>query len=293
LHDSHTITADGSAATIAAHGAELCSLRGADGTEYLWQAAPIWPRHAPILFPIVGRLNGDVLRVGGQNFRMGQHGFARDREFAWLDRGPAGCRLELRDDAETRRQFPFTFRLMVSYAIGSGGLSLELVVENPGQESLPASLGLHPAFAWPLRPGLAKQDHTIVFAEPEPHPVRRLAGGLLRPEPAPSPITGRTLALAESLFADDAIILDRPVSRSVRYSAPGGPALDLAWHGFPLLGLWSKPADFCCIEPWHGHADPLGFSGDVFAKPGMIHLPAGGQFRAGLTVSIKNHSDDD
>jgi galactose mutarotase-like enzyme len=293
LDDSHTITADGISATVLAHGAELCSLRGADGTEYLWQAAPIWPRHAPILFPVVGRLNGDTLRVGGCHYRMGQHGFARNRTFAWLERGPAACRLELRDDAATHENFPFAFRLVVAYAVGPDGLHMDLTVENPGPDVLPASLGLHPAFAWPLRPGLPRQDHRIVFAEPEPAPIRRLTGGLLLPDPVASPISGRTLMLADSLFADDAVILDRPASRAARYMVPGGPALDLAWHGFPLLGVWSKPADFVCIEPWAGHADPVGFTGDVFEKPGMTHLPAGGRMQAGLRVVIKNHSDDD
>ena len=53
--DSHTLHADGIAATISAHGAELCSLKNAAGLELLWQAGPQWPRHAPLLFPIVGR----------------------------------------------------------------------------------------------------------------------------------------------------------------------------------------------------------------------------------------------
>ena len=224
---------------------------------------------------------------------MGQHGFARDREFAWIARDADHCRLELRDDADTLAHYPFAFRLEVDYRLDASGLSLTLTVTNPGPQVLPASLGLHPAFAWPLRPDLAKTPHRIRFAQPETAPVRRLAGGLLRPQPAPSPIDGRTLALAPELFADDAIILDRPASSACVYGAPGGPAVALAWHGFPLLGLWSKPADFICIEPWHGHADPQGFAGDVFAKPGMAHLPQGGSLQAGLTISLKNYSDDD
>ncbi|MCW2622271.1 MAG: aldose epimerase, partial [Frankiales bacterium] len=44
----------------------------------MWQAGPAWPRHAPVLFPVVGRLPGDVLRVAGVDPRMTQHGVARD-----------------------------------------------------------------------------------------------------------------------------------------------------------------------------------------------------------------------
>ncbi|TWC06289.1 aldose 1-epimerase [Bradyrhizobium macuxiense] len=82
MSDSHTLRGDGIAATILAQGAELSSLRNAEGTELLWQAGPQWPRHAPILFPIVGRLKNDTLRHNGETYPMTQHGFARDHRFA-------------------------------------------------------------------------------------------------------------------------------------------------------------------------------------------------------------------
>jgi galactose mutarotase-like enzyme len=64
--DSHTMQGKSIAATIKAHGAELCSLKNAQGDELLWQAGPQWPRHAPLLFPIVGRLKNDKLRHRGK-----------------------------------------------------------------------------------------------------------------------------------------------------------------------------------------------------------------------------------
>ena len=39
-----------------AHGAELLSIRKS-GKEYVWQGDPrFWGRHAPVLFPIVGKV---------------------------------------------------------------------------------------------------------------------------------------------------------------------------------------------------------------------------------------------
>src|ERR1700745_1123583 len=107
--EQYRIAASGIAATIKAEGAELCSLPDAAGREFLWQAAPVWPRHAPVLFPIVGRLKNDTLRHGGKTYRLTQHGFARDRRFAWLNRTASGCRLVLHEDAETRAMYPFAF----------------------------------------------------------------------------------------------------------------------------------------------------------------------------------------
>ncbi len=263
-------------AEVKADGAELCSLRDAGGAEVLWQAGPIWPRHAPVLFPIVGRLKDDTLRHEGMAHRLTQHGFARDKRFAWLNRSATACRLVLHEDAETRAAYPFAFRLEIAYALDDDAIEQRLTVTNPGRDVLPASLGAHPAFAWPLADGVEKTAHTLEFAEPETAPIRRLADGLLRAQSEPTPIAGRTLALEPALFAADAVILPDPASRSVRYTAPGAPAIEVAWEGFRQLGLWSRAeGDFLCIEPWHGTASPADFDGEFLDKPGLMLIPPG------------------
>ncbi len=273
---------------VKADGAELTSIRTAAGRELLWQAGPEWPRHAPVLFPIVGRLAGDTLRHQGRSSRMTQHGFARDRRFAWADRGPAGCRLVLSDDAQSRAIYPFGFRLEIEYRLQAARLAVEYRLVNTGTERLPASLGAHPAFRWPLADGVAKPAHRLVFAEPEPAPTRRVEGGLLRAEAEPSPIAGRVLALDEALFTDDALILERPASRSVTFEAEGvADAIEVAWHGMAQLGIWSKPgADFLCIEPWRGLASPAGFDGDFADKPFLMQIEPGAQATLGWSVTL-------
>lgn len=42
---------------IAELGAELQSVEDSEGREYMWQAGDEWPRHSPILFPIVCSVN--------------------------------------------------------------------------------------------------------------------------------------------------------------------------------------------------------------------------------------------
>jgi galactose mutarotase-like enzyme len=98
----------------------------------------------------------------------------------------------------------------------------------------------------------------------------------LRTEPEATPVAGRTLALEPALFEADAVILPSPTSRSVRYTAPGSPAVELAWEGFNQLGLWSRAGgDFLCIEPWHGTASPVDFDGEFIDKPGLMLIPPG------------------
>lgn len=64
-------------------GAELKSLKSVpDNREYMWHGDPAyWGRTSPVLFPIVGGLKDGQYRVDGTSYSMGQHGFARDREF--------------------------------------------------------------------------------------------------------------------------------------------------------------------------------------------------------------------
>jgi len=270
--DRHTIKSNGIAATIKAGGAELCSLRNAQAQELLWQAGEAWPRHSPLLFPIVGRLKNDELRHRGKTYPMTQHGFARDHRFIWLEKEPAFCKLVLYDDQDTRSRYPFAFRLEVTYTVEGADLHVGLQVTNMGEETLPASIGAHPAFNWPLLSGLANEAYALTFSDDETAPIRRLRSGLLLATPEPTPIEGKILPLSEKLFDADALILDRPASNSVRFAADRGPSIEMSWDGFRELGIWSKPsgAPFLCIEPWHGFASPEEFDGEFTDKPGLM-----------------------
>jgi galactose mutarotase-like enzyme len=276
MMDRHVMSNGTLSATVKADGAELCSLRDGVGEEMLWQAGPIWPRHAPVLFPIVGRLKDDRLRHDGRSYHLTQHGFARDRRFAWLNRSTTACRLVLHEDTETRAVYPFAFRLEIAFTLDDDALETSFTVANPGREVLPASVGAHPGFVWPLLEGADKAAHVLEFASPETAPIRRLEGGLLKPDADPSPVTGQTLALDPKLFAADAVIMPEPASRSVRYTAPGAPAVEVAWQGFRQLGIWSREGgEFLCIEPWHGMASPADFDGEFRDKPGLMLIPPG------------------
>ena len=287
--DMHRLHQASSEAVIAPAGAELQALK-LGGSDLLWTAGPLWPRHAPLLFPIVGGLKGDVLHHRGTSYVMPKHGFARDRDFAWIERTATTCTLELRDDAATRAAYPFPFRLTVAYRLKASGLRMDLELHNPGDAPLPASLGLHPAFRWPLAPGIPKAAHRLVFEREEPGSLRRLdPRGLLAPELHPTPIHGRELALREDLFREDALIFLEPRSRSLRFEAEGAPTLALNWEGFPHLGVWTKPdpgPTFLCIEPWEGYASPVDRDGEFTEKPGNFTLPPGATRNWALSIAL-------
>jgi galactose mutarotase-like enzyme len=283
----HDFAAEGLTASVLAQGAELCLLRDAAGLDYLWPAGPAWPRHAPVLFPIVGRLRHDTLRHQGKTYRLTQHGFARDLPFSWIERTASGCRLVLTDTPETRAQYPFGFRFEITYLACAATLEASYTITNTGDEMLPVSLGTHSAFRWPLLPGTPKDAYALTFEAEEPAPLRRLEGGLLAPDERATPIRGRHLALQERLFANDALILPAPASRCVRYAAETGPSLTISWDGFQQLGLWSRAGgDFLCIEPWCGMASPIDFDGEFATKPWLTTVPQGESLRATISISL-------
>jgi len=268
-------------------GAELQSLVDSEGHELLWQGGAAWGRRAPVLFPIVGQMPGGELVHDGVAYPIGQHGFARDLEFAVSEASSTGVVFTLEDSAETRGHFPFSFRLQIRYSLAESTLSVETIVTNRGSEAFSASVGEHPGFAWPLLPGIAREAHTLVFPRDESAPIRRIFGGLLLPEPIPTPVVGDTLTLDDDLFIDDAVIFDGLESRTVRYSAPGAPTITVDFPDFPLLGVWSKvPGEFVCIEPWFGMTAPQGFEGEYSAKPGQFTLEPGASRRLEHAISV-------
>lgn len=278
-------------ARINPFGAELWSLTDAAGAEYMTDADPaFWSGRAPLLFPIVGALSGDTLRLDGREFSMPKHGFARRSAFAPVHAEGAEARFRLTDSPNTRAVYPFGFVLEMSFRIEGMTLRMEASVFNPNADALPFSFGFHPAFAWPLPGGFPKQDHKLVFEKAESPTLRQLNrnSGELSPSFVPSPANARELPLSEDLFRNDALIWDVFESKSLTYGTDGGTCLDIAFPDTTSMGVWQVPgARYICIEPWQGYADPEGFAGDFREKPGVVLLDPGAtrSFRMDVTVN--------
>jgi galactose mutarotase-like enzyme len=270
-------------------GAQLSVLRDRAGRDLLWDGNPaIWAGRAPLLFPIVGALNGASYRLGAERYALSRHGFARGSRFTVTHSGPNQAAFRLRPDEASRRVYPFEFELDVLFTLEGATLTIESRISNRGGALLPASLGYHPAFRWPLPFGQSRSSHYIEFDSNESAPARRLnPEGLLAPEAFPTPISGRHLALVDGLFANDALIFDALRSRHVTYGADQGPRIGVSFPDSPYLGVWTKPgANFICIEPWNGIADPQGFAGDFRGKPGIFEIAPGATRSIRMTISL-------
>ena len=271
------IASDRLTAAIDPFGAELSSLREPGRGELMTGADPaFWTGRAPLLFPIVGRLMDDKYRLDGREYPLPQHGFARRQMFECIEQTVNRAVFRLADNEETRAVYPFAFTLDAAFMLAGATLAMDVTVTNTGDRDMPASFGFHPAFAWPLPFGRGKGDHCITFEKDEPGDLSAIVlGGWMDDHGWPSPLKKRTLELRDALFERDALVWQGLASRRVSYHSRTGRSLDIAFDA-DTLGIWTKPgARFVCIEPWHGIADPHGFTGEIWDKPGILRFAPG------------------
>lgn len=95
----------------------------------------------PFLFPVFGRTPEDSV------YPMGIHGFGHTSVWMVLEHKEDVLRLELRANEETRKIYPFEFRVELIFSIKDGKLYIHQIYENLGETDMPFSFGFHPYFA--------------------------------------------------------------------------------------------------------------------------------------------------
>jgi galactose mutarotase-like enzyme len=257
-------------------GAELCSLYSKEHElEFLWQAdRAFWGRHAPVLFPIVGKLKNNTYSYKGKSYTLPQHGFARDRSFVLNEQTDNSLSYMLSYDDESLKVYPFKFRLYITYTLQESRLKVTYRVENGGDEEMYFSIGAHPAFNCPLMDGENYSDYYLEFEWYEKIERIFIEQGYLSDRKEQVLNYSRKIPLHSQLFADDALIFS-----GLRFG------VKMNFAGFPYLGIWARPgADFICIEPWYGITDTLESSGELQHKEGIQMLQAGGSFECSYTM---------
>lgn len=273
---------------ISSKGAELQGVTDCqDQTQYLWQADPAyWGRHAPVLFPIVGRLKNDQYQWRGRTYAMKQHGFARDQEFSLLQQEAHRASFELTPNESTRSQYPFAFCFQIHYLLSERELSVAYEVRHQGRGIMPFTLGAHPAFCCPLVEGEQLTDYEVRFQTEEQAERHLLTDGLFDGRSRQVLQGQARLPLDEHTFEEDALVFHHLKSNWVAlHSRVSGRKVQLFFEGFPFLGIWAKPgAPFVCLEPWHGLADEANASGNLEEKVGMRLLQEGQTFQTSYRI---------
>lgn len=280
-------------AKVCSKGAELVSFRK-DGREYLWSADPAyWNRHAPILFPIVGSLRGKQYRYGGKTYGMGQHGFARDMEFALVSRTDTKLVLSLSETEETLQVYPFRFLLELTYELRQDSLCVGWRVKNTGDKTMYFSIGGHPAFHCPME-GEGKQSDYMLLFKKDGKPLTEIVsavidGGLVGEGTLEFGLEEGYLPITPKLFDTDTIILEDGQADEVSLCDPDGAEYVRVNFPMPLVGIWTpikKNAPFLCIEPWCGRCDDADFEGELSEKRWGNTLEAGSVFETAYTITL-------
>ena len=244
--------------TVSSKGAEVVSLvRKCDGVEHMWQADPeVWGFHAPVLFPYCGKVVGDTIHAKGADYPARQHGFARNLEHTLVWSDPGYLELALESDDETRKQFPYDFRLLSTFTLEGDKVHHTLTVENLDEEALPFGIGYHPAFALPFDDRHVTEDYEIRFDGIEsPLCVSAQPNGLLNGQSYYLARNVEAIPLTDDLFDSDSHAMVNLRSGHVSViEKDTGRSVICDVSDFPYTLIWSaakKPLHFICIEPWH------------------------------------------
>src|SRR5436190_6133522 len=164
--------------SVRSRGAEIASVRNREGLEFMWQAKEsVWPRHAPVLFPIVGKLKNNRYTFDNRTFELSQHGFARDLNFELISGDPSHCEYLLSSSANTLLNYPFDFRFYIRYELKSNRLETKYKIINTDKQSLLFSVGAHPGFRCPITKDEEFSDYFVEFETNEPQ-ITGLNGGV-------------------------------------------------------------------------------------------------------------------
>lgn len=276
-----TIRNDRLTVTISSKGAELQSIRDANGVERLWQGDPAhWAGRAPILFPVAGALRDDCYYLDGRRYTMPKHGFARTVE--WRLEG-AGEGEAVFVTAEKRDGFPFDYELRARFTLDGASLRVAYEARNTGDGAFYYGLGAHEAYATPG--GIEK--YTLAFEKPEALVCTALEGSLIRRETFALDAQGGVLPLRYAYFAQDALVFLSLESRAVTLRGADGRTIRVAYPGHDVLLLWTKPgAEFLCIEPWLNAPDFVDSDMQIERKPGCVRLAPGERATRAHTITV-------
>lgn len=270
-------------AAINPKGAELYSLE-LDGVERIWQGDPaIWGRHAPLLFPFIGRLKDQQYELDGKMIQAPMHGFCRDRLFETVEADDLHVRYRTQDDEETRAVYPFSFTLEVEFILEENTLIKRHTVTNRSDREMPFELGGHDAYRTTLIPGETMADYAIAF-EGVDHlePFAMDETGTLDLPKGKIPLEGPLLTkLPQNVGLDTIVLEGLPVRKATLVSRKSPRKVTVEFEDFPYLGIWTAQkgvvTNYICIEPWSTLPDGHFMGRKLTDKPGIVVLAPGEQ----------------
>lgn len=258
----YTISDEKYTVSVSDLGAELISAISASGFEIMWAGKEFWLKHAPLLFPVCGRLKDKTYTVGGEAYSMDIHGFIAKRRFELVKRTKTKLTLISKSDEETKKLYPFDYTFIAEYELSGGRVICKTKVINDSEKVMPFMFGWHHAFAFPDSVRVL-EDFTFDFGDKTEctnHPGNSINAEADLPIPAPERITldgGKYKLDTDVLYDTDTVILS-DMGNKLTMTDGKDYSLRLSWSkNLKYLCMWKKPdnaARYLCIEPWSNSA---------------------------------------
>lgn len=261
----HSISSKNYKLILSSLGAELVGLyRKGQDHNWIWSGES-WKRHAPILFPIVGRLKGDRYTLDGEIYELGQHGFARDTLFSVIESDSKSITFKMSSSEQTLAKYPYSFEFFVRYEVSDDDVAVTFRVRS--EQEIFFSCGWHPGFSFPNHKSLLGDMQVTSEASDFSHQLLN-GEGLIQPQLTAE---SASLVIQDSTFQQDALIFKNGLGNLVELSSKkAGVKISMHTGGASQFGIWSKnPSEFVCLEPWWGCADLEAAQGDLKSKFGI------------------------
>ncbi|MBD2771722.1 aldose epimerase [Iningainema tapete] len=193
----------------------------------------------PILFPICGNLPNDTYTLNGQEYKLKQHGFARD--LPWFVKEDnvtpekASVTLVLNSNEQTRAVYPFDFTVTYTYLIQGNSLEIQQQYTNNSSAPMPCSFGFHPYFAAQDKSKLEFQIPSGQYQAKNSQTVESFDGNfdfsVDEIDVAFNQLSGTSTSVVDN---------HRKLKLTIDYD-----------RLFSTLVFWTvKGKDFYCLEPW-------------------------------------------
>lgn len=272
---------------VSTHGAELLSLKSG-GREYMWTGdAAYWNRHAPILFPAVGKPFENTIRIDGKAYTMKQHGFARDSEFEDIGNGRMLLSLP-----SGEANYPYSCSLEACYSLLGDAVEITWTVTNLDNKDLHFQIGAHPGFMLPDYNAADAIHGYVRYLDGKGSPVSPVMVSALEDGnrvPRQAVRIPECMPITNDTFAHDALVFESgQVAETVLCDKQGHPVLSVLCPQAEAFGIWAPHKEGCpfvCLEPWCGICDAKAYCGDIADRTYSHRLAPSEQYQ--FTYKIK------
>lgn len=171
----------------------------------------------------------------------------RDMEFTPAKQTEDEIEFILESNTETKKMYPYDFRLKVCFTVAEKSLDTQYTVENTGMSDMYYAIGGHPGFRCPH--GSERfEDWRLIFEHDEPllatpvTPEGVIADAYTDALKNVIPHDHGVVKLARELFAVDAVIFENIRSKTVTLQdSISGKGVRVSYADFPFIAFWTLP----------------------------------------------------